>query len=100
MNRLPIAVTFPPVLALIGLLASAVPAGGPRAVGGQEPEGDHPLVVGTAAAAEGGKEATRDMLATAGKARSLGERSIGHVDPGAVSVTLIFAAMDDFLAGR
>lgn len=48
-----------------------------------------------AAAAGDGVEATKGMIATTGKARSLGERSLGFVDPGAVSVSLIFNAMRD-----
>jgi len=62
---------------------------------------DRPLgeVVAVAAeAASGGVEATRDMVATTGKARSLGERSLGHVDPGAVSVSIILAAMRDHVS--
>jgi dihydroxyacetone kinase-like protein len=38
------------------------------------------------------------MIATTGKARSLGERSIGHSDPGAISISLILIAMRDFCA--
>ena len=38
------------------------------------------------------------MIATTGKARSLGERSLGHPDPGAISVSLILKAMQDFTA--
>ena len=48
-----------------------------------------------AAAAQGGVEATKSMVATTGKARSLGERSLGFVDPGAVSISLILNAMRD-----
>lgn len=54
-----------------------------------------------AAAASGslqGVEATKGMVATTGKARSLGERSLGHPDPGAISVSLILKAMQDFTA--
>lgn len=51
-----------------------------------------------AEAAAGGVEATRDMVATTGKARSLGERSLGHVDPGAVSISIILAAMRDHVS--
>jgi dihydroxyacetone kinase-like protein len=51
-----------------------------------------------AAAAAQGLEATRGMVATTGKARSLGERSLGHVDPGAITVVLILTAMRDFVA--
>ena len=52
-------------------------------------------------AAEGaqrGVDATRDMIATTGKARSLGERSLGHPDPGAISVAIIMAAIRDHVA--
>ena len=48
-------------------------------------------------AASQGVEATKGMIATTGKARSLGERSLGHVDPGAVSVSLILNAMRDYV---
>lgn len=56
-------------------------------------------IAAAAAAARQGVEATRDMIATTGKARSLGERSLGHPDPGAISVSLILKAMQDFTAG-
>lgn len=49
-------------------------------------------------AARGGVEATKDMIATTGKARTLGERSLGHPDPGAVSMSLILEAMRDYIA--
>src|SRR5205085_6400465 len=42
-----------------------------------------------AAAAEEGMKATVPMLATKGRASYLGERSIGHQDPGATSSWLI-----------
>lgn len=51
-----------------------------------------------ASAALEGVEATKGMIATTGKARSLGERSIGHPDPGAISISLILKAMQDFAA--
>ena len=53
-------------------------------------------VKAAAHAAKDGVEATRSMLATTGKARSLGERSLGHVDPGALSVSIILQAMADY----
>ena len=62
---------------------------------------DSGLVAATAAAADGalgGVEASKAMIATTGKARSLGERSIGHSDPGAISISLILIAMRDFCA--
>ena len=48
-------------------------------------------------AAKGGVEATKGMIATTGKARTLGERSLGHPDPGAVSMSLILEAMRDYI---
>jgi phosphoenolpyruvate---glycerone phosphotransferase subunit DhaL len=45
-------------------------------------------------------EATAPMRATRGRASFLGERSIGHVDPGARSSSLMIAALcDEFGAG-
>ena len=40
-------------------------------------------------------EATRDMLATKGRASFLGERSVGHLDPGARSSNLLVHAVCD-----
>lgn len=44
------------------------------------------------AAAEAGRDATTPMLARKGRASYLGERSIGHQDPGATSAALLVAA--------
>lgn len=52
------------------------------------------------AAARAGTEETKGMIATTGKARSLGERSIGHPDPGAMSTTFILEAMERFVRAR
>lgn len=46
-----------------------------------------------AAAAEAGATATADMIATTGKAKTLGERSRGHMDPGAISLSIILAGL-------
>jgi dihydroxyacetone kinase-like protein len=46
-----------------------------------------------AEAAKKGADATIPMLATKGRASYLGERSIGHMDPGACSIALIFSAL-------
>lgn len=51
-----------------------------------------------ATAAEQGATATRDMIARHGRAKSLGERALGHRDPGAVSVQILFAAIRDWIA--
>lgn len=50
------------------------------------------------AAAEQGAEATKDMIATKGRSSRLGERSLGHVDPGAASAVTIIRAMRNSLA--
>ena len=42
-----------------------------------------------AAAAQAGAEATRGMRARRGRAAHFGERSVGHLDPGAVSMAMI-----------
>jgi dihydroxyacetone kinase-like protein len=51
-------------------------------------------------AADEGLAATKDMLATKGRAAFLGERSIGHLDPGARSSTLLVHAICDALEGK
>jgi dihydroxyacetone kinase-like protein len=44
-----------------------------------------------AEAAAAGAEKTKDMLAKFGRARNLGDRVLGHADPGATSMALILA---------
>jgi dihydroxyacetone kinase-like protein len=57
---------------------------------------DGPAVLAAAAdAAEAGATATIPMLATKGRASYLGERSIGHQDPGATSSALLLRALAD-----
>jgi phosphoenolpyruvate---glycerone phosphotransferase subunit DhaL len=51
-------------------------------------------------AAEKGRDATESMVARKGRASYLGQRSVGHVDPGATSAAmLIAAAASAFAAG-
>ncbi|MCX7790401.1 MAG: dihydroxyacetone kinase subunit DhaL [Chloroflexaceae bacterium] len=52
------------------------------------------------AACEEGMRATIPMLATKGRASYLGERSIGHQDPGATSAYLMARAVLDVVEGR
>lgn len=52
------------------------------------------------AAADRGLASTRDMKATKGRAAWLGERSIGHLDPGARSSALLVHAVCDVLQAR
>ena len=56
--------------------------------------GSDPVAVleAAATAAEAGAAATEPMQATKGRASYLGERSIGHLDPGAVSTSHILRA--------
>lgn len=49
------------------------------------------------AAADAGRDATVPMLARKGRASYLGERSVGHQDPGATSAALLVAAASDAL---
>jgi dihydroxyacetone kinase-like protein len=49
-------------------------------------------------AAEAGARDTVGLLATRGRASYLGERSIGHLDPGAVSSALLVRALADVAA--
>jgi dihydroxyacetone kinase-like protein len=54
-----------------------------------------PLAAGlklAAAAAAAGRDATTPMLARKGRASYLGERSVGHQDPGATTVALLLEA--------
>jgi len=54
-----------------------------------------PSLQDAAAAAAAGRDATGAMLARKGRASYLGERSIGHVDPGAASIALLLSALAD-----
>jgi len=47
--------------------------------------------------AERGVLATRDMIATKGRAASLGKRAIGHIDPGAKSCQIMITAVCDLV---
>lgn len=47
-----------------------------------------------AAAAAEGRDATTPMVARKGRASYLGERSAGHLDPGAASTCLLFEALE------
>jgi len=52
-----------------------------------------------AAAAREGRDATTPMLARKGRASYLGERSVGHQDPGATSAALLLQAAQSALPG-
>ena len=56
------------------------------------------VLIAVADAAEAGKEESKEMIATMGRAKTLGEKSLGKPDAGAVSVAIIAATMRDFVA--
>lgn len=49
-----------------------------------------------AAAAAAGRDASEGMIATKGRAKTLGENSLGKPDAGSVSVAIILAAMSEY----
>jgi dihydroxyacetone kinase-like protein len=74
---------------MVDALAPAIDALRAALAAGQ----DIPAALAAAAtAAEAGAVATTPMLATKGRASYLGERSIGHQDPGATSMALLLRA--------
>jgi phosphoenolpyruvate---glycerone phosphotransferase subunit DhaL len=75
---------------MVDALAPAVRVLRLRVDGGEELGG---AIAAAAAAAEEGARATVPLQARKGRASYLGERSIGHEDPGAASTALILAAL-------
>ncbi|HNY25964.1 MAG TPA: DAK2 domain-containing protein [Candidatus Sumerlaeota bacterium] len=51
----------------------------------------------TSAASQGAQK-TKDLVAKFGRARNLGENAVGHVDPGATSISLIFESFANTFA--
>jgi dihydroxyacetone kinase-like protein len=51
-------------------------------------------------AAEQGRDATKDMVASKGRSARLGERSLGHVDPGAASATMVISSIRNALTSE
>lgn len=62
--------------------------------------GPRPAMERAVAAAEAGMRATIPMIATKGRASYLGERSIGHQDPGATSAYYLLLALMDAIDGQ
>lgn len=52
-----------------------------------------------AEAAAAGRDATLPLVARKGRASYLGERSAGHLDPGAASTAILFETLADAIAG-
>lgn len=81
---------------MVDAWSPAVDAAIAAADGGGTPED---VLAAAAAAADVGAEATIPLVATKGRASYLGERSAGHLDPGAVSTALILGAAVRAAAG-
>ena len=81
------------------MLDALVPAteAGRTAVAADKDAAD--VTAAMAETAEAGAIATIPMLATKGRASYLGERSMGHQDPGATSSALLLRALADAAAG-
>ena len=54
-------------------------------------------IAAVAAGANEGMEKTKAMIATMGRAKTLGEKSVGHPDPGAISVSIMFDTCSAFV---
>jgi phosphoenolpyruvate---glycerone phosphotransferase subunit DhaL len=80
------------------MVDALVPAAEAAAVGNEDSFAA--MLSAASEAARRGVEETKGMVARTGKARSLGERSVGHADPGALSASLILGAMAEFVSGR
>jgi dihydroxyacetone kinase-like protein len=64
------------------------------AIAGAEAGADiHDALARAAAGSAKGAEATAGMIATTGKAKALGERSRGHMDPGAITLSIVLGAL-------
>lgn len=61
------------------------------------PQGGTAAAQAAAGAAAAGRDATIPMVATKGRASYLGERSVGHQDPGATSTAFMFQALAETL---
>ena len=80
---------------MLDALTPALAAGRDRAGAGDAPPA---VAAANAEAAHVGALATIPMLATKGRASYLGERSIGHQDPGATSTAILLRALADAIA--
>ena len=79
------------------MLDALVPAAAAARAGADAGSGAGAVAAAARDAAQAGAEATIPLLATKGRASYLGERSIGHQDPGATSLTLLLATLADAL---
>lgn len=68
-----------------------------------ESSGDEPTATAVAAASATALEAahaTRELAARRGRASYVGGGGVGHVDPGAIGMSIMFAALDAALASK
>lgn len=78
------------------LMDALIPAVEALQQGAREGVGIAPAMRRAAAAAEAGAASTRDIEARFGRAKQVGKKSVGHPDPGATSISLLFSG---FLEG-
>lgn len=79
---------------MMDALIPAVEAFRQAAEAGKDPEDAMTLA---AVSAETGAKMTNELIARFGRARSLGDRTVGSPDPGAVSIAILFAGFRDAL---
>ena len=82
------------MLDVLAPVAEALDSAVGEGVGGLE------IAARLVAAAEAGVDATRAMQATKGRAAQLGERSIGHRDPGAMAAFLLVRSLCEGMSER
>jgi phosphoenolpyruvate---glycerone phosphotransferase subunit DhaL len=82
------------------MLDALIPAAAAGRAAQQAGAGWADVAGAVASAAEEGATSTIPMLATKGRASYLGERSIGHQDPGATSSALLLRALADVASAR
>ena len=56
----------------------------------------HESLLAVATAAENGRDHSAELIATIGRAKTLGEKSVGFPDAGACSIAIMLRAMSDF----
>ncbi|WP_408886858.1 dihydroxyacetone kinase subunit DhaL [Lichenicola cladoniae] len=81
------------------MVDALAPAAGAALVASERTSVFAEVAYSAAAAAEAGLEATKAMVATTGKAKGLGERAIGFIDPGALTLSLFLRSFACAAAG-
>ena len=77
------------------MLDALVPGASAAQAALDDGKNEHDILRAAREAAEAGAQSTIPMLATKGRASYLGERSIGHQDPGATSAAWLLGALAD-----